>query len=95
MIDKAVRERLNLLSMMKFNELTHLPSHHSEDVVWGENKFVLSIWHDVLPSREHRVVVQAYKAGVLGIGRMQADGFAINIQDERRPLTVEEWAPFS
>lgn len=94
-IDETVRERLNTLSLMRFNELVQLPSHHSEDIVWEEKKFVLSVWHDVLSSKEHRIVVQAYKPGILGIGRMQADGFAINGQDEKRSLTVEEWAPFS
>jgi hypothetical protein len=94
-IDKTVHERLNALSLMRFYQLVQLPSLHSEDIIWEEKKFVLSVWHDMLPSKEHRIVVQAYKPGILGIGQMQADGFAINDQDEKRPLTVEEWAPFS
>lgn len=94
-IDKTVRERLNALSLMRFNELAQLASHRSEETMLEGKKFVLSVWHDVLPSLEHRVVVQVYKPGVLGIGRMQADGFAINSRDEKRSLTIEEWAPFS
>lgn len=94
-IDEIVRERLNVLSQMRFDELSQLPSHRSEEILLEGKKLVLSIWHDVLPSLEHRVVVQAYKPGILGTGRMQADGFAINSQNEKRSLTVEEWAPFS
>lgn len=94
-IDKIVQERLYYLSQMSFSELIQLPSHCSEEVLLEGKKFILSVWHDVLPSLEHRVVVQAYKPGILGIGRMQADGFATNDQNEKRPLTTEEWARFS
>ncbi len=94
-IDETVQERLKVLSQMTFDELTQLPSHRSEEIMLGGKKFFLSVWHDVLSSLEHRIVVQAYKPGILGTGRMQADGFAVNGQDEKRSLTVEEWAPFS
>lgn len=94
-MDEAVRRRLIVLSLMRFNDLAQLPNLHSEDIVWKGTKFVLSVWHDILSSQEHRVVVQAYKPGILGTGRMQADGFAISSQNEKRPLTLEEWAPFS
>lgn len=92
---QAVRERLDVLSTKTFSELAQLPKHGSEDVIVGKNKVIISIWHDALLSQEHRIVVQAYNPGILGIGRMQADGFALNNQNDKRPLTLEEWAPFS
>ncbi len=95
LMNKVIRERLDALSTQTFDELSQLPSHSSEDVAMEENTFVVSIWHDVLSSQEHRVVVQVYKPGILGIGHMQADGFVINIQSEKRPLALQEWAPFS
>lgn len=94
-IDATVRERLNILSSKTFAELSELPGQSSEEIVLQGTKLILSVWHDVLTSQDHRIVVQAYRPGVLGIGRMHADGFAVNSLNERRTLTVEEWAPFS
>ena len=92
---EIVRERLNVLSSKTFAELNELPSQSSEEIVLQGTKLTLSVWHDVLTSQDHRIVVQAYKPGVLGIGHMHADGFIINKHNEKRSLTVEEWAPFS
>ncbi|BFU89612.1 MAG: hypothetical protein NTAFB01_07990 [Nitrospira sp.] len=94
-IKAIVRERINVLSSKRFVELRELPSQTSEEIVLQRTKLTLSVWHDVLTSQDHRIVVQAYKPGVLGIGRMHADGFIVNKRNEKRSLTVEEWAPFS
>lgn len=94
-IKAIIRERLNVLSSKEFVELRELPSQTSEEIVLQGTKLTLSVWHDVLASQDHRIVVQAYKPGMLGIGRMQADGFVVSSRNEKRPLTVEEWAPFS
>lgn len=94
-INATVRERLNVLSSMPFAELSKLPSQYSEEMVLHGTKLTLSVWHDVLTSQDHRIVVQAYKPGVLGVGRMHAEGFIVNSRNEKRTLTLEEWAPFS
>ncbi len=94
-IKAIVRERLNVLSSKELVELREIPSQTSEEIVLQGTKLTLSVWHDLLPSQDHRIVVQVYKPGVLGIGRMHADGFIINYHNEKRSLTIEEWAPFS
>lgn len=94
-IKAIVRERLNVLSSKGFVELRELPSQTSEEIVLQGTKLTLSVWHDLLPSQDHRIVVQAYKPGMLGFGRMHADGFVVSSRNEKRVLTLEEWAPFS
>lgn len=94
-INETVRERLNILSSKTFTELTDLPSQSSEEIVLQGTKLTISVWHDVLGSQDHRIVVQVYRPGMFGIGYMHADGFIVNSRNERRKLTVEEWAPFS
>lgn len=94
-IDATVHERLNILSSKTFAELGELPGQSSEEIVLQGTKLTLSVWHDVLATQDHRIVVQVYKPGVLGIGRMHTDGFIINSHNEKRTLTIEEWAPFS
>jgi hypothetical protein len=94
-IKAIVRERLNVLSSKEFVELRELPSQTSEEIVLQGTKLTLSVWHDLLPSQDHRIVVQVYKPGVLGIGRMHADGFVVSSRNEKRALSLEEWAPFS
>lgn len=94
-INTTVRERLNVLSSKPFAELSALPSQSSEEIILQGTRLTLSVWHDVLTSQDHRIVVQVYRPGMLGIGYMHADGFVVNSHNERRGLTVEEWAPFS
>lgn len=78
-----------------FTELSNLPGQSSEEIILQGTKLTISVWHDVLESQDHRIVVQVYKPGMLGVGYMHADGFIINSHNEKRALTVEEWAPFS
>jgi hypothetical protein len=95
LITASIRERRDALSHKSFDDLTHLADLSSEQLNLNGTKVTISVWHDNLPSGDHRIVVQAYKPGFLGIGRMQADGFVVNARDEKRALTVEEWAPFA
>lgn len=90
-----VNEKLELLSAMKFEQIALLPNESSEDVMVAGKKGTLSVWHDLLNADEHRVVVQLYVPGILGVGRMRAEGFVINSRNEKRPLSTEEWSPFS
>lgn len=92
----VVNEQLARLAALSFDALTALPEVQSEEIVINGKRFTLSIWHDLLESGEHRIVVQACKRGFLGLfGWMQADGFAVNSHNERRSLTDEERSPFS
>lgn len=93
-IVKLANKQLDILSSNFFSELIKLPAQNSEDIICQENKLIISIWHDVLESQEHRIVVQVYKPGRLGIGYMYADGFAINSGNEKRALTQQELADF-
>jgi len=80
---------------MSFSDLAALPTVFSEDVVLSSKKHTVSVWHDILESGDHRIVVQLYQHGVLGVGQMYAEGFIVNNRNERRVLTQEEWEPFS
>ena len=92
---EAVKKRLAVLIIMSLDDLAALPSVTSEEVLLSGKKHTLSIWHDILGSGEHRVMVQLYQYGVLGVGQMYADGFVVNERNGRRALTQEEWEPFS
>lgn len=90
-----VSNKLKTLSAKTFAELAALPSMASEDIMVDGKKLTLTIWHDVLPSQEHRIAVQLSKSGMLGLGvRVLADGFVVNAQNEKRTLSTAEWAPF-
>ena len=90
-----VNERITVLSSKPFEQIAALPDQSTEDLILDETKLNLSVWHDKLSSQEHRIVVQVYKPGMLGVGRMYADGFVANAKNQHRTLTIEEWAPFS
>lgn len=91
----AVSNKLADLSAKSLDELAALPDQSNEEIDLDGTKVALAVWHDVLPSKEHLIAVQAYKPGKLGVGRMHADGFVVNSRNEKRKLTEDEWAPFS
>ena len=95
LITASIRERRDALSHKSLDDLTHLAGLSSEQLHFNGTNVTISVWHGYLPSGDHRIVVQAYKPGFLGIGRMQADGFAVNACNEKRALTMEEWASFA
>lgn len=91
----AVSKRLAGLSAKSCDELAVLPDQSSEEIDLHGTRVTLAVWHDILPSKEHLIAVQVYKPGMLGVGRMHADGFVVNSRNEQRQLTQDEWAPFS
>jgi hypothetical protein len=91
----VIRERLAALTAKSFDELAALPSTSEEELLRDGAKMFVSVWHDVLRSGEHRIVVQAGKRGWLASWRGGADGFAVNSQNERRALTAEELSSFT
>lgn len=95
MINSIIKERLSALSLQAFEDLIQLPSQSSEDIVLHGKKITLSVWHDVLESQDHRIVVQVYKGWIFSIGRMYVDGFVVNSRNEKRALTLEERYPFT
>lgn len=91
----AASERLGSLLAKPFEDIAALPSVSSENLSVAGRKTTLSVWHEALPSGEHLIAVQVYKPWLLGIGRMYVDGFVVDSQNQRRPLTQDEWALFS
>jgi hypothetical protein len=91
----TVQNRIDELSRKSFAELSTLPEEARERIVDNGKSSTLTIWHDPLGSGEHRIVVQMYRPGFLGIGRMFAEGFVVGSDGGRRPLSIGEWAPFS
>jgi hypothetical protein len=94
-LSAVASERLAELSAKSFDELVMLPRQSSEEVTRNKNKLTVSVWHDLLDSGEHRIVVQVGKPGMLASWRFHADGFVIKSASERRALTDEERSPFS
>lgn len=91
----VVRERLTFLNSLSYDEVAALPKVTMEKIVVDGNRLEVSVWHETLEMGAHLVAVQAYGYWFLGIGRMAAEGFVLSPRNERRPLTLEEWAPFS
>lgn len=91
---ELAKKKLATFEQMPFRELSGLPPMASEDLEVEGAKVILSVWHDQVDSRAHRIVVQVYLPGIVG-GRMFADGFVAYDDHERRKLTVDEWAPFN
>lgn len=89
-------ERLAEVSDKSFDELVLLPRQSGEeDVIRDGYKLKIIVWHDLLASGEHRIVVQVGKPGMLASWRVHANGFVIKNRNERRALTDEERSPFS
>ena len=93
-IADAVSARVGRLKIMTMPELTALPPVSSEELSVGGKRVTLSVWRDLIGASDHRIVVQIHSPGLL-VGRMHAEGFVINQRGEVRPLSQEEWAPFS
>lgn len=90
-----VTRRRDTLAEKNIDQLSNLDAHQQETLNMQGRDVIVSVWHDCLRGGEHRIVVQAYKAGALGTGQMFAVGFIAMNSGEQRDLTTEEWAPFS
>jgi len=91
----TVNERLAELRAHNFNYLSNLPSVEEESVLIDSKKAKLAVWHDVLETGEHRIVVACYAPFWFGIGdKVRADGFAVNDRNEQRNLTDDELSSF-
>jgi hypothetical protein len=75
--------------------LRALPDSATEQLDDDGKKFLLSVWHDTLPSGDQRVVVQAYQHRILGFGFMHAVGFLVSANGDKRLLRDEELYEFT
>lgn len=66
--------RVEELKRRSFAELSQLPSQLEQQVPCSDGRITLAVWKDVVEESELRIVVQAYRPGIL-MGRMQAAGF--------------------
>jgi hypothetical protein len=87
----VLSEKINTLSKLNFEKIMVFPDMKSEDMTIEGQKLTLMVWHDVLPSQEHRIAVQLCKPSLAGLWvRIISDGFVVNRQNEKRPLSKEE-----
>lgn len=93
-LSAVASERLAELSGKSLDELAAFPDHSAEEMSREGFKLTVSVWHDILESGEHRIVVQVGKPGMLASWRFHAEGFAVNSRNERRDLTNEELSSF-
>ena len=85
-----VNEELAQLAIKPFEELIELTPHGTSDVVRNGLKLSVTVYHDIIASGEHRIVVQVIKQGWLGSYRVHVNGFVLKSPGERRDLTDDE-----
>jgi hypothetical protein len=94
-LDAAVREELERLKALSLSQLIRLPSLKDRKITVDDEALVMTIWHEVLPDGEHRLVVQAGRIPMSGLGvYSSADGFAISNAGAVRSLSADELALF-
>lgn len=87
-----VRERVNELSRLSFEEISRIPEVVEEKFRIDQKNYSWIEWRDQLPGGAVQVVVQVWRRGWLGMSKqLGADGFVASPSGEVRPLTSEEW----
>ncbi len=95
-LNAAVLEEIERLKALDFSHLVDLPSSTELQVAVDLHTVAVVVWHDVLPSGEHRIVAQANRRTWLGFGvYLSATGFAMSGDGALRALTDEELSAFS
>jgi hypothetical protein len=95
-LNAVVREEIARLNQFDQLALAALPPSAERRALVGGKQVKVVIWHDVLAGGEHRVVAQATRPVLLGIGGIVcAEGFAVATTGEKRELTQEELSAFS
>lgn len=82
------------LKQQPFSLLAQLPNQQEHKVQCSDGLITIAVWKDAFGDAELRIVIQAYRPGVLGIGRMQAAGFRVT-PSEVKELRKDELAEFS
>jgi|GEM_PF-1806788 hypothetical protein len=85
--------RVEELKRKPFAELSQLPPQQEREISSSDGRITLAVWKDVVGESELRIVVQAYRPGIL-VGRMQAAGFRVT-QRGIEELKEGELAEFS
>lgn len=91
-----VDEEVARLQTLQLTNLISLPPMSQNQIVRGGRQFTLAMWHDVLPSGEHRIVAQATFLRLFGIfSRVVSKGIAVSAEGATRELTWIELSEFT
>ena len=92
--NEVLSAKLRELKQQPFSFLAQLPNQQEHKVQCSDGEITIAVWKEVVGDTELRIVVQAYRPGILGVGRMQAAGFRVT-PGEVKELSKDEWAEFS
>jgi hypothetical protein len=87
--------RLASIKAMPVDVIAALPPLTESSVTLHGKAYSIALWNDRLEDGSIRVVVQGYRALVLGIGHMSARGFVVSSKGEVRDLADEELWEFT
>jgi hypothetical protein len=94
-LNAAVRDEVGRLKALTLSQMTSLPPSAERKLTVDDEVIVLTTWHDLLPSGEHRLVAQAGRKAMLGLGvYLSADGFAVSDTGALRSLSDDELTSF-
>ncbi|MFO0447122.1 MAG: hypothetical protein ACK52I_00275 [Pseudomonadota bacterium] len=94
-LNAAVRDEVERLKTLTLSQMTSLPPSAERKLTVDDEVIVLTTWHDLLPSGEHRIVAQAGQKTIFGLGvYLSADGFAVSGTGTVRTLSDDELTSF-
>jgi hypothetical protein len=95
-VEDLVHKKLEELRVLGWEQICALPASKVEQVHIDGKDITVCVWHDVLPTGAHRVVVQAIKERWGGItAKVIARGFELSSNRSLRTLTPEELYDFT
>jgi len=71
----AIGPKLERLKSESFEDLSNLPECESETTDVDGRRVLLTVWRDRVGENEVRIVIQAYRPWILGVGKTDAQGF--------------------
>ena len=83
------------IKAMRRDVIAALPPLTESSVTLHGKAYSIALWKDHLEDDSIRVVVQGYRAILLGIGSMRVRGFVVSSKGEFRDLPVEEMWEFT
>jgi hypothetical protein len=93
--EKLVEEKLAQLRAQSFDQLHSAESYHCDKINCGrKRKILLTVWKDEPKPNQVRIVVQAYRPLILGLGTMTAKGFIARSSGQIRDLEQRELYEF-
>jgi hypothetical protein len=95
LMNVVVSKEIERLRSLNLSDLIALPSINEGEAVIDGTVIPFIIWHDLLPTGDHRIVVQANRKKWLGIVTyLTADGFAVTTSGSLRGLADDELDSF-